>query len=54
MSKIFKVIYAEVRPETVATLEKLCKRYDLPKNKIISLAIALLDENKKPIKLVNK
>lgn len=37
--KDFKVIYAEVRPDTYKALEQLAKKLDLPKTKVIKLAI---------------
>jgi predicted transcriptional regulator len=39
IKKEVKVIYAEVRPDIVKTLEKLCEKLDLPKNRVISKAI---------------
>lgn len=41
--KDFKVIYAEVKPETHKTLEALCKKLDLPKTKVITIAINALN-----------
>lgn len=43
IKKDVKVIYAEVRPDTVKTLEKLCEKLDLPKNKVITIAINALN-----------
>lgn len=50
----YKVIYVEVRPHTYEKLEKLCKLYDLPKNQVVAMALAILEDQKNPIKILNR